>query len=384
MSATRPAFAPIHAALETVSIGPSTLRNRLVVAPMSRVSAPVGLATAAMKRYYEAFAIGGFGLIVTEGIYPDLAYSQGYEDQPGLATEEQAAAWRPVVDAVHAAGGAIFAQLMHAGALSQGNRHKTKTLGPSAVQPRGEKMSEYGGSGPFSRPVAMTDGDIDDVLEGFAGAAVRARNAGFDGVEIHGANGYLIDQFLTTYTNQRTDQYGGPVANRVRFAASVVSAVRRAVGAEFPIGIRLSQTKVNDFEYRWPGGAEDGKAIFAAVRDAGVAFIHIASEGRNWLDTAQLAEGVTITGLARAVAGVPVIANGGMHEPARAARVLQEGHADLVSLGRGALANPDYPRRLASGAHLEPFDHAMLSPNATLENAETWRSARERLLPCPA
>lgn len=153
--------AALHPVLTPTSIGALHLSNRLVVAPMSRVStAGDGLPTPAMRRYYAAFAEGGFGLVITEGTYPDVAHSQGYANQPGIATDEQGAAWRPIVEAVHAGGAKMIAQLMHAGALSQGNRHRRETIGPSAIPPKGEMMPEYGGSGPYATPRAMNDEDI--------------------------------------------------------------------------------------------------------------------------------------------------------------------------------------------------------------------------------
>ena len=366
-----------HPALAPVRLGVHDLRNRLAVAPMTRTSAtPEGVPTPEMADYYGEFAEGGFGLIVTEGTYPDTEYSQGYLNQPGLATDAHVAGWRAVTERVHAAGAVLIAQLMHAGALSQGNAHRTGTVGPSAVQPRGEMMPEYGGSGPWPVPAELTAADLERIVEGFAAAAVRARDAGFDGVEIHAANGYLLDQFLTEYTNRRTDAYGGSPANRVRLAAEVTGAVRAAVGSEFVVGVRLSQTKVNDFEYRWPGGRREAETIYTALADARADYLHIASEGRAFLETALLDGGCTTTGLAHSTTGLPVIANGGMHDPDQAEQVLADGHADLLAVGRGALANPDLPRRLADGTPLEPFDRALLSPRVTLENARRRRAAR--------
>ncbi|QBD76691.1 NADH:flavin oxidoreductase [Ktedonosporobacter rubrisoli] len=362
-----------HSALTPFSLAGLKLKNRVAVAPMSRVStAGDGVATEQMLDYYTAFARGNFSLIITEGTYIDQAYSQSYANQPGIVTPEQVQAWRHIVDSVHAAGAHIFLQLMHAGALSQGNNYRAHTIAPSAVQPQGEMLSEYGGHGPYARPQAMTEQDIKQVIEGFARAAVQARAAGFDGVEIHGANGYLIDQFITDYTNQRTDRYGGSTEKRIRFALEVVEAIRSATGKHYPVGIRLSQTKVNDFVYRWPGGHKDASIIFSALAGVGVAYIHVASEGRNWTETAMLGNGSTITQLAREVAGVPVIANGGMHDPQQAEQILRDGHADLIALARGALANPDWPRRLQEDSQLEAFEHAMISPQATLENTRRW------------
>ncbi|GAA5118301.1 NADH:flavin oxidoreductase [Pseudonocardia adelaidensis] len=369
--------ATTHPALAPARLGVHALRNRLAVSPMTRVSAtPDGVPTPDMADYYGAFADGGFGLIITEGVHPDAEHSQGYLNQPGLVTDAHVAGWRTITRRTRAAGAVVIAQLMHAGALSQGNPHRAGTVGPSPVQPRGEMMPEYGGNGPWPVPAELTVRDLERIVEGFASAAVRAREAGFDGVEIHAANGYLLDQFLTGYTNLRTDAYGGSPANRVRLAAEVTGAVRAAVGSEFLVGVRLSQTKVNDFEYRWPGGRREAEVIYAALADARADYLHIASEGRAFLEAALLDGGSTTTALARGTTGLPVIANGGMHDPQQAERVLADGHADLLSVARGALANPDLPRRLAAGAPLEPFDRAMLSPSVTLDNARRWRSAR--------
>ncbi|GAB3711474.1 NADH:flavin oxidoreductase [Amycolatopsis oliviviridis] len=366
-----------HPALAPTTLGGLALRNRYAVAPMTRVSAaPDGTPTGEMADYYAEFARGGFGLVFSEGIYPDTAASQGYLNQPGLARDEHVAGWRVVTAGVRAAGGRMIAQLMHAGAISQGNPHQDHTVGPSAVQPRGEMMPAYGGSGPWGAPRELTTAEIDDVVDGFAAAARRAREAGFDGVEVHAANGYLLDQFLTDYTNRRTDSYGGPVAGRIRLTARVVTAVAEAV-PELVTGVRLSQTKVNDFTYRWPGGRDDAEVIFAAVAEAGADYLHIASEGRNWLETAKLAGGGTITALAREVTGLPVVANGGMHDLTQAREVLDGGHADLLSLGHGALANPDLPARVAAAEPLAGFDRAMVSPTVTVANARRWRESRQ-------
>jgi len=367
-----PALAPFSSSRAGLS-----LRNRAAVAPMSRVStAGDGVPTDAMKRYYADFARGGFGLIVTEGTYPDLAHSQAYARQPGLATEAQVNAWRSIVSEVHAAGAKIVVQLMHAGALVQGNRHSAESVAPSAITPKGEKMSEYGGEGPYATPRAMVEADFRTITEAFVRAARRARDAGFDGVEIHAANGYLFDQFLTTYTNARTDEYGGPVENRIRFTAEVLRAIVQAVGPTFVVGVRLSEAKVNDKSYTWPGGVEEARTIFTTVRDAGASYLHIAGEGRAFAFSSHLRDGLTLPQLARQVTGLPVIANGNLHDPSSAARALEDGHADILALGRAALANPDWPTRLAQGRPFEPFDHAILHPAASLENAASWRAAQ--------
>jgi 2,4-dienoyl-CoA reductase-like NADH-dependent reductase (Old Yellow Enzyme family) len=364
-----------HAALAEVSLGSLTLSNRFVVAPMSRVSAmPDGRPSERMVSYYAAFAEGGFGLVISEGTFPDFAFGRGYAFQPGLASGGHADGWRAVTRAVHRHGTPILAQLMHAGALSQ---VLARTAGPSAIAPKGEKMPEYGGSGPFPMPKAMSDGDVESAITGFANAAVRAREAGFDGVEIHAANGYLLDQFITTYTNQRQDGYGGGPRERARLTRDVAQAIRAAAGEDFVLGVRLSQTKVNDLEYRW-AGREEAELIFAEVSAGGIDYLHVASEGRSWKETAEIDPGLTITQLARSVTGLPVIANGGIDGPDLAHEIVSDGHADLISLARGALANPDWVHRLRSGEQHASFDPGMLHPRASIYNQDDW-SARNQL-----
>ncbi len=362
--------AAVSALLRPFRLQALALPNRLVVAPMTRISAtPDGMPTGAMARYYARFAQGGFGLVITEGVYTDRAYAQGYASQPGLTDPAQARAWRDVVRAVHDAGGRIFAQLMHAGALSQANRFRNDTAGPSAVQPRGEQLRVYAGTGPYRMPRAMTDGDIDEAVSGFARAATLARDvAGFDGVELHGANGYLIDQFLTAHTNRRTDRWGGDIGHRVRLAVETAQAVRRAVGRDFPLGMRISQAKVNDLHHRWPEGAQGAAIVFRALAGAGLDYLHV-TEHEAWRPAFPDDPASLVAHAHRAAGGVPIIANGGLHDAERAGEVLGHG-ADLVALGKGALANPDYPRRLAAGRGVEPFDASLLSPLGNLKPHE--------------
>ena len=263
--------------LSEVELFGRTLRNRLSVAPMSRVSATDdGFATNRMKRYYREFARGGFGIVITEGTYTDEDASQGYDRQPGIANEQQETSWAPVASAIGEAGSLAIMQLMHAGALSQRQSHTGRTIAPSAVQPLGEMMPEYGGSGPYRLPTAMTASDLAQVREGFVAAAARARRAGFDGVEIHAANGYLLDQFITQYTNLRDDEYGGSPSAGIRYAAEIVAAVRKSSPADFVVGVRVSEAKVNDFQYRWPAGAAEARTIFTALAEAGASYIHMA------------------------------------------------------------------------------------------------------------
>jgi 2,4-dienoyl-CoA reductase-like NADH-dependent reductase (Old Yellow Enzyme family) len=351
-----------------VRLGTLTLANRMVVAPMTRVSATEeGEATAQMCRYYEQFARGGWGLIETEATYIDQEHSQCRARQPGLATPTHRDAWRSVVNAVHAHGAAIFVQLQHAGALAEVRRDCAPALAPSAVEPRSRK--------PLPIPRELTYGEIVRIHIHFAEAARFAVEAGFDGMELHGANGYLVDQFLTDYTNRRTDEYGGPTANRVRFAVETVQAVRRVVPADFPVGVRLSQHKSADPDYTWPDGESDAETIFRALVEAGATFLHIGGQSAP----SRTRGGCVLSGLARRLTGVVVIANGGLEEPTRATSLVASGGADLLSLARGALANPDWPRRVRHGLPLMTFDPAMIRPVATLDNADLWHRAQHHL-----
>lgn len=345
-------------------------KNRLGVAPMTRVTATEdGRATEAMTRYYERFARGGFGLVVTEGIYTDQTHSQGYLFQPGLTDEAQARSWQPMVKGVQSHGSLAIAQIMHAGGISQGNRFRDTTVAPSAILPKGRQMAFYYGKGGYAMPVEITEAQIAEVIEGFADSAARAVEiAGFDGIEIHGANGYLLDQFLTDYTNTRTDQYGGNTENRIRLAVEVVKAVRARVGAEIPVGIRISQGKVNDYHHKWAYGEADAAINFGALAEAGVDFIHV-TEFETWQPA--FGEGTpTLVQLARTYApNALIIANGSLQDTDKAEAVLADG-ADIVTFGRGALANPDLPIRLAAANELREFDPAVLGPIADIKDSE--------------
>lgn len=352
-----------------IDINGVKVRNRLAVAPMTRVSAAEdGTATQTMARYYERFARGGFGLLITEGIYTDRAFSQGYIHQPGITDETQAQAWRPVVDAAHRHGARIFAQLMHAGAIRQGNRFRDTSVGPSAVQPKGQQMEFYYGKGAYPMPAAITEEQIADAVEGFAASAGRAVTARFDGIEIHGANGYLIDQFLTDYANRRSDRWGGDTRQRTTFVRTVLEAVRAKVGPSVPVGVRVSQGKVNDFTHKWAGREQDAEAIFGTLAEAGATYIHV-TEHAAW-EPAFEDGGDSLVSLARRYAPhVSLIANGGVRDRVRAQEVLAAG-ADIVALGKAALANPDFPRRIQAAEELADFDHAILGPIANIKPTE--------------
>jgi 2,4-dienoyl-CoA reductase-like NADH-dependent reductase (Old Yellow Enzyme family) len=354
----------------TFKIGSIEFHNRLGVAPMTRTSAnPNGTPNVQMLAYYQSFAAGGFSLIISEGTYPDESYSQGYLDQPGIANAEQIKAWKKITDAVHEEGAMIFCQLMHAGALSQGNRFESKKIGPSAIQPKGEQLGFYGGNGPYPAPQEMTLQDIESVKQSFVKAAQNAVEAGFDGIEIHGANGYLLDQFLTDYTNKRTDQYGGSTANRIRLSAEIVKETREAVDKDILVGIRISQGKVNDYVHKWAGGEEDAKIIFNALKGAGADFIHTTEF--EALKPAFGDTGATLAALAKNFSNLPIIVNGSLNTPELAEKMLADGGADIITIGKGALANRDWPKKVLNGEELNEFKpENFLMPDAKLKPHE--------------
>lgn len=351
-------------------VGRVDLKNRVAVAPMTRISATTeGLVTERNESYYGVYADGGFGLLLTEGLYLDEQASQGYFFQPGIATAAHAQAWQPVVERVHGAGAKIFAQLMHAGSQSQGNPHTATTLAPSAVRPRREQLAMYRGSGPYLIPEEMTLEQIHEVRRAFVTAATLARDAGFDGVEIHGANGYLIDEFLTDYLNVRTDQYGGSVANRVRLAAEISRDVAAAVGSEITTGIRISQGKVSDNRHRWAGAQDDAAVIFSALADTGIDYIH-TTEYRA-LAPAFDSRPETLAELAKQHSGLTVIANGHLDDPRDAAAIIGSGSADVVALAKPALANRNWPHLVRTGQKLAgdlPAD--LFGPVASIKDWE--------------
>jgi 2,4-dienoyl-CoA reductase-like NADH-dependent reductase (Old Yellow Enzyme family) len=348
------------------------LQNRTVVAPLTRTSATAsGEATLQMADYYRGYADNGWGLIIAESTYVDQLSSQSYLNQPGIANASQMAAWERVTQGVHEAGGKIVLQLSHAGALSQGNAWGHGTLAPTALQPGGEMAPRYQGKGPFPLPREITVAEINGVIAAFGAAAARAMQAGFDGVEVHGANGYLADQFLTASTNQRSDSYGGRLQNRLRFHLEVLAAVRAAVPFDKIMGVRMSQSKVNDFTATWPGGVDDAAAVFSALRGIQGIYVHVSSHTgcAPVFGTDQ-----SLAGLARKYSGHQVIANGKLDDPAQAEKLLSSGQAEFISIGKGALADPAWPRKILAGEEPVGFSPDIFTPRATLDNAAAWRA----------
>ena len=321
------------------------LPNRLVMAPMTRNRAGAdGVPTASMATYYAQRADAG--LLVTEGTQPS-ATGQGYPFTPGSHTPEQAAGWRRVTDAVHARGGRIYLQIMHTGRISHPSVQPGGVLpaAPSAVRAAGQIFTPEGLQD-FVTPRALETAEIAGIVQDYARAAALAvEQGGFDGVEIHGANGYLPHQFLSENTNTRTDAYGGSAQNRARFLVEVTSAVVAAVGAD-RVGVRLSPANTfNDIAEQDTAGTY--AAVVAGLAPLGLAYLHVLAASAE--ATAQIRRDWPGT----LVVNVPGLET----TPANLDQVLQDG-ADLVAVGQAFLANPDLVTRLQTGAPLNTPDPA--------------------------
>jgi len=353
-------------------LGNLDVKNRFIVAPMTRVSAnPEGTPNNEMLNYYVEYALGGFGLIITEGTYIDELHSQGYENQPGIANQSHVGGWRKVVDAVHKQNVPILQQLLHAGALIQKNRYVGHAVSPSPIQPVGEMAPRYIGSGKFPIPREIEKDEIKQVIGSYGDAAARSMEAGFDGVEIHGANGYLPDQFLTSYTNHREDEYGGTLEKRLRFHCEVVKEVRKNIGKNATLGIRISQTKVNDFEHEWPGKINDAKIIFPKIAESGADYIHISTH-KGLVDVFDSER--NLASLAKEYSGITVVGCGGLHDHIKAQKIVEDGDADFIAIGKGALADASLPNKISAGTDPLQFNPDMISPVATIANTRDWKS----------
>lgn len=324
------------------------LRNRVAVAAMSRMQANAdGTVSRDMPAYYARFARNGAGLVVTEAAFTDTVASRAYFDQPGLATDAQGESWLPVTRAVHAEGGVLFAQLQHGGRLAEPGLNPLHLCASD-----GTAAGTAWQSGRPNAPArAATTGEIDAIVETFAQAARRACHAGFDGVELHGARGYLLDAFLSASTNRRTDAFGGSLEGRLRLPLRVVRAVREAIG-DRPLAYNLSLYKMDDTAYQPPGGADEMRAIARALAAAGVDVLHVTT--RRLARAEPWGEPLVRT-VRDAVPDALVIGNGGLRTLDDAREAMAATGCDAVSFARGWLANPDFIRACRAGEPLKAY-----------------------------
>ncbi|XXY48630.1 alkene reductase [Sorangium sp. So ce269] len=330
--------------LSPLSLGPIELSNRVIMAPMTRSRADdAGLVGEITATYYAQRA--GAGLIISEGIFPS-AMGKGYIRTPGLATDAQAAAFRQVTDAVHARGGRIYAQIMHAGRISDPSflPGAATPVAPSAVQPRGASYTDEGMK-PFVTPRALDTAEVAGVVEEYARATERAFAAGFDGVELHAASGYLPEQFLSSGTNRRTDRYGGSLENRLRFTLEALEAMASVRGPA-RVGIKIApEMGFNDMADDAPVDTYTG--LVRAISTMGLSYLHVAV-----VDPAKDYH----RRLRPLFAGAYLAGAGFSQESADA--MLARGGADAVVFGAPFIANPDLPERFRRRAPLAAPDRA--------------------------
>ncbi|WP_029416930.1 alkene reductase [Brevundimonas bacteroides] len=344
---TSPLFDPIE-------LGALKLKNRIVMAPLTRSRAVEGeVPNPLAPEYYGQRA--SVGLIISEATQISRS-GQGYPNTPGIFTDAQVEGWKRVTDAVHARGGLIVAQLWHVGRVSIAAYQPDgrPAVAPSAIAAEGKAMKEDFTMVPFETPRALTLDEIQGVIADYAHAAEMAKKAGFDGVEVHGANGYLIDQFLKDGSNQREDRYGGSVENRLRFMLEVVSAVVAVWGAD-RVGIRLSPSN----------GANgtmdsDPASVFVpaakALRPFGLAYLHLI-EGEPGTPMSIKGDAPPLAARIREAFAGPLMLNGGLTREL-AEKAMSEGRADLVSVGVPVLANPDLVERWKRNGPLNAPDKA--------------------------
>jgi N-ethylmaleimide reductase len=326
-----------------VEIGPYLLPNRVVMASMTRNRAgTTGVPQPMSAIYYGQRATAG--LIVSEAAQVSQQ-GRGYPATPGLHTEEQVDGWKAVTAAVHARGGRIFAQLFHAGRISHPSLQPegVRPVAPSAIKPAGAIMTPYGLQ-PFTVPRALTLEEIEGVVADFSLAAHHAVAAGFDGVEIHAGNGYLIDQFIRDGANKRLDRYGGSAHKRIRLLIEVTDAVTNVLGSK-RVGVRISPVNSsNDIADSRP--QDTFRVVVRALGRRGLAYLHVVET-----------TGITPFDFAKLRSQFPgrYIANGG-YDYGQATAAVSQGKADLISFGKGFIANPDLPYRFAADTRLNPAD----------------------------
>jgi 2,4-dienoyl-CoA reductase-like NADH-dependent reductase (Old Yellow Enzyme family) len=353
-------------------LGGLTLRNRTAMAPMTRQCSPGGIPGEDVAAYYGRRAAAGVGLIITEGTYIDHPAAGDNEMVPHFYGEKPLAGWAQVVEEVHRAGGKIVPQLWHVGMTRPAET--TYAPGVPAVGPSGVTLD---GTVPETGR-AMTRSDLDDVIGAYAEGAAQAERLGFDGVELHGAHGYLIDQFLWSGTNRRTDAYGGGLASRARFATEVIAAIRAVVSPGFPVIFRLSQWKTNNYEARIAETPDELEALLTPLAEAGADAFH-ASTRRYWLPEFDGSD-LNLAGWAKKVSGKASITVGSVGLDTEFLTSIQGGDTavagidqlldrlerdefDLVAVGRSLLSDPEWVAKVLTGrtAELTPFNPQALS-----------------------
>lgn len=331
------------------TLGSLVLQNHLVMSPLTRNRATGNIPNELMAEYYTQRATAG--LIITEGTTPS-PNGLGYPRIPGIFSVEQVAGWKRITDAVHNQGAKIFVQFMHCGRIAHPLNLPSgaRVLGPSAIAAAGDIYTDAEGLKQNAMPQAMTEADIKSTIEEFVQAAKNAVTAGFDGVELHGANGYLLEQFFRPSSNQRTDRYGGSLENRARFLLEVVDAVIKAIGKE-KVGIRLSPYGVFNDMPLYDAMEADYTYLAHQLNARGLVYIHLVDHSPMGAPPVPASMKQTF----RTVFKGKLILSGG-YDAVRAESDLAAGKCDLIAVGRPFIANPDLVSRWKNGAAENALD----------------------------
>jgi N-ethylmaleimide reductase len=337
--------------LSPYDLGSIRLKNRVVMAPMTRNRAIGHTPNALMATYYQQRA--GAGLIITEGTSPS-ADGLGYARIPGLYTAQDVEGWRETTQAVHAQGAKIFVQLMHTGraSIALNMPPDTRIVAPSAIALEGTMHTDQEGPKPYPVPHALSASEIPEVIEAYAKSAELAMQAGFDGIELHGANGYLIDQFFNCASNQRQDEWGGSVQGRIRFGVEVAKACVARIGAE-RVGFRISPNGVFNGMISDPEMGAVFQAFASAANDLKLAYIHVVDHSSMG---APAPEPATVAAIRAAFKGTYILSGG--YDAQRAEEALAANLGELVAFGRPFISNPNLVEKMAQGRSLRDPDFA--------------------------
>jgi len=352
-------------------IGSLAVKNRIVMAPMTRSLSPNGVPGPDVAAYYRRRAEGGVGLIVTEGTWVPHWSASDDPAAPRFYGDDALAGWKHVVDEVHAGGGLIIPQLWHVGQIFE------EKTGAS----RGHLVGPSGLTGGFGIMPTLTDEpatqqEIDEVIDAYAKAAVSAKDLGFDGVELHAGHGYLLDQFFWEQSNVRTDRYGGNLAERTRIAVEIVGEIKRRTGGAFPVVLRFSQWKMHDFTAKLFSTPADLEGFLSPLIEAGVDAFH-ASQRRFW--EGEFGTELNLAGWAQKLSSKPGITVGSVtlkrdliesfggpgsdaaNNLPQLREMMTRGDFDFVAVGRALITNPTWPQKVRSGEQIEAFAQSALA-----------------------